>query len=73
MWPENYPAVRLFGEMRTQWRTDFGGRTGLDYTALFARIAMFGLEPAERDALFHDVQVMEGAALEHWDAQRPIP
>jgi hypothetical protein len=66
VWPENWPAIRLFASVQTQWRVGFGGATGLDYPAVFATMdRMLRNETQERkDALFRDLQVVERAALD---------
>ncbi len=63
-WPDTVQAVGLFCEMDTQWRVGMGGTVGLDYGPLFHRMDRMGLEKAEFDSLFRDIQVMEAAALE---------
>ncbi len=34
VWPENWPAFRLFCDVQSQWRTGPGGPIGLDYNVL---------------------------------------
>ena len=67
VWPENWPVIRLFTAVQTQWRTSgMGGATGLDYPAVFATMdrLLRGETQERKDALFADLQVMERAALE---------
>ena len=63
MWPENEAAINLFCSVSTQWRVGFAGPTGLDYTALFARMDRLCLPPGEYERLFQDVRVIESEAL----------
>nr|WP_282826190.1 DUF1799 domain-containing protein [Pelomonas sp. V22] len=66
VWPENWPAWRLFCEISGQWRIAGmnGVRFALDYTPLFARMERLGLSDDEWNDLFADIRVMEAAALE---------
>jgi hypothetical protein len=64
VWPENLQAVRLFDQLRTQWRHGFGGPTGLDYAAVMLMLEFAAVPQPERPALFADLQVLEAAALE---------
>lgn len=69
VWEEHVPAVSLFLACATQWRTAVlpSGerftlrRTGLDYVALetIARIQSIAID----GALFHQLQILEVAAL----------
>jgi hypothetical protein len=34
IWPSHQTVFSLFQKLQTQWRTDFGQRTGLDYAIL---------------------------------------
>lgn len=64
VWPENWQAVCLFCDLRTQWRTGgMGGVIGLDYNVLFRKMDRLALTAEEYDQLEADVRVMECAAL----------
>lgn len=63
VWPENWPAVRVFIEMGTQWRMSMSGPIGLDYTPLFHRLDRLGLEGEDWEQCFSDVRQMEADAL----------
>lgn len=63
VWPDNVPAVRVFLAMQTQWHVAMGGRTGLIYAALPEVWRRLKVPPGERDAIFHDLQFLEAAAL----------
>lgn len=63
IWPDTAAALALFTRLGTQWRIGMGGATGLDYTAVSAVLTRQRLPPAEEDALFEDIRVMESAAL----------
>ena len=64
VWPENWPAYRLFRSMQTQWIVGPGGATGLNYVPLFHKMDRMDLPQQEYDGLFEDVQAIEHAALE---------
>jgi hypothetical protein len=61
--PDNWGAFVLFDAMSTQWRTGYGGRTGLDYSALPMVMNLLGFPKKNRNSLFQDVIVMETEAL----------
>lgn len=50
--------------MMTQWRSNMGGPTGLDYAALPAVMRLTGVPPAQRADVFEAIRVLEDAALE---------
>jgi hypothetical protein len=64
VWPDNWPAVRLFVDLTTQWRVSMGVRIGVDYAAIIPVMTLRGIEESKRSALFDDIRVMEAAALE---------
>ena len=61
VWPENWPILRLFDAMRTQWRVGFGGAYGLDYNAL--PVVMDLQNVTDREWAFEGLRVMEYEAL----------
>ena len=63
MWPENAESISLFSSVSTQWRVGMGGPTGLDYVALFARMARMNLDDQTHERLFQDIRVIEAEAL----------
>lgn len=63
VWPDNVPAVRVFLAMQTQWAVGMNGRTGLIYASLAEVWRRLHVPPAERDAIFADLQLLEVAAL----------
>lgn len=60
-WTE-WPVVRLWLAVQTQWRTSFGGLVGLDYPAVFAVMAHTGVTDPTGE-IFDGLQTMESAAL----------
>ena len=64
VWPENWPAFRLFHNMQTQWRTGAAGPTGLDYAVLFTWVDRLKITAEEFEQFISDIQVMEFSALE---------
>lgn len=63
VWPDVWPAFRLFDAMGTQWRVASGGPSGLDYTAIPATAAMLGIKRRDLTDIFPDLRVMEIEAL----------
>lgn len=65
VWPQNWPAVRLFLAVETQWRVGFGfgvvAHLGLDYAAVEAAMRMMRIEAG--DTVFDDLRALERAAL----------
>ncbi len=54
----------MFGVLGTQWRMGPGGRTGLDYAAVYPLIDRLNLSPDEWIETLDDVRAMESAALD---------
>lgn len=71
MWPENWQAWNLFVQMSGQWRAGFNGIFALDYGPLFTRMDRMRLDDRTWEELFHDVRVIEAAALERIRANKP--
>lgn len=63
VWPDAWPAFRLFDAMGTQWRLGQGGASGLDYTAIPVTTAMLGIKRRDLIEIFPDLRVMEVEAL----------
>ena len=63
IWPDNWPAFRLFNAMSTQWRTGACGATGLDYTSIRDVAEYLGIKKKTIPDIFPDLQVMEAEAL----------
>ena len=65
VWPENWPAWCLYLEIGQQWRRTGidGAAYALDYNVLFTRMDHLGLSGVEREAMFGDIQHIEGVAL----------
>ena len=60
-WPENWPVLRLFDAMRTQWRVGFSGAYGMDYNTLPVVMDMLSID--DRQWVFEGLRVMEDEAL----------
>lgn len=67
LWPENVPALALFNAVSTQWRTDFGHRTGLDYAGVRAAPAFLRIKRRKRESVLTDVCTIERAWLDARD------
>lgn len=63
VWPDAWPAFRLFEALGTQWRQSVGRPTGMDYGVVPAVASMLGIERHALAALFPDLRVMEAEAL----------
>lgn len=63
VWPDAWPAFRLFDAMGTQWRLGQGGPSGLDYTAIAPTASMLGIKRRDLTDIFPDLRVMEVEAL----------
>lgn len=69
--PENWPAVRVFLALGTQWRmAPMGGACGMDYGPIPGVLVMMGLRRREWPSIFERLRVMEQAALEVIRARR---
>lgn len=64
IWPENWLAVQIFAEARTQWHTGMGGRTGLIYPSLAVLFDLHQVPQEDRLALLHDIRELEASALD---------
>lgn len=64
VWPDNWQAVQLFSDLRTQWNAGGKGPTGLNYPAMESVMRITGVRPAERAELFRCIRVMEAEALD---------
>jgi hypothetical protein len=70
VWPENWRALNIFGDMMTQWTVGMGGPVGLRYEALQAVLDLRSVPQDEREETFSGVQVMESEALRYWREHR---
>lgn len=63
VWPDNLPAVNVLVAMNTQWRTGYGGATGLDYNVLPSVFSLVGIPRGDWPDTFECVRVLESEAL----------
>lgn len=65
VWPDNWPAIRVFAALQTQWHVAPNGRLlGLRYAALVGPLwRLCGIGRKRRPALMADLQVMERSLL----------
>lgn len=68
VWAELWPAVRIFLDVRDQWRTGPGGPIALDHAAL-PPCARPGYMGRGGRRTFEQLQVMQSAALD-WFAEQ---
>jgi len=65
----NWPAVRLFWALGTQWRQGpLSGLSGLDYGAIEPTARLMGVTVTPE--LFRQLQILEGAALTALEERR---
>jgi hypothetical protein len=70
LWPENVAAFNLWRSVQTQWNTDFGRRTGLNYPGVQICINNMAPPKKERQWYFAAIQAMEHAALDEWSRKQ---
>lgn len=63
VWPDAWPAFRLFEAMSTQWRIAPGGPSGLDYAVIPAVASMLGIKRRDLTEILPDLRIMEREAL----------
>ncbi len=63
VWPDAWPAFRLFEALSTQWRLGQGGPSGLDYAAIPVTASMLGIKRRDLTDIFPDLRIMEVEAL----------
>lgn len=64
LWAENWPAMRFFLQIKTQWLHGFSGPTGLNYLVVFHELDRRNLTQDEYDDLFGSLRLIESTALE---------
>ena len=70
MWPENVRTCNIWLGIQTQWRSGFGGREGLDYTAVLSYLqTIAGMRPKAIKQTFGVLQAMEIAAVNEFQKQ----
>lgn len=63
VWPDNWPAVRLFLRVCDRWHYEApGAPAGLRWEAVYPLMDRMDLEPGEWNALAADLEVMADAA-----------
>ena len=70
VWPDNWPAWRLFRDCSTQWRTAgmTGVHVGLVYVPLFNLLDIQGLSSDDWRQTFDDIRALESEALKQMHA-----
>jgi hypothetical protein len=67
LWPENWPALRVYTQNSTQMRVVSGmaglAYLGLDYNPIHHDLDRMGLAPEDYDDLMGSIRVIEGEAL----------
>jgi len=64
VWPENWPAIDLYVQYRTQWIQGPGGPTGLNYPVLLADLDRRGITNDERTEIMDSIRVIEDVVLD---------
>lgn len=70
VWPENWGALNLFGDLMTQWNVGMNGPVGLRYEVLPTVFRLRGIPASEREEAFDGLRVMESEALRYWRDRR---
>ncbi|NYE62187.1 hypothetical protein FHW58_003402 [Duganella sp. 1224] len=70
LWPENVPAWNLFCKVLTQWNTDNGEPTGLNYPGVEVVMRKHRIKRSEELNMFNKIQAMEEATLKAWSEKR---
>ena len=70
LWPENCAIWSLWLSIQTQWFTDNGIRTRLDYQGVQVCLENRSIKKKDRSHYFEALQAMEFAALDEWAKQR---
>ncbi len=73
VYTENWPSLQFFVRMLTQWRWSGGmapQRVGFDYGAVDYPFVAAGIKKKDRVRVFSDLQRMEHAVIEEWQAQQ---
>ena len=55
VWPDAWPAFRLFNAMGTQWCVGPGGPSGLDYAVIPSTALMLGIKCRDLTDIFPDL------------------
>ncbi|HKN46065.1 MAG TPA: DUF1799 domain-containing protein [Propionibacteriaceae bacterium] len=63
LWEENWPPMRLYRRLATQWRVGMNGPIGLDYNVVFHELDRLGLDRDDYDDLFGSLQIIEETVL----------
>ena len=66
IWPDNWPAFRVFYRAMTQWQMGPSGAVGLRYEVLPFLLQLEGVPPSEWADVMTGVQVMEQETLWLW-------
>ena len=64
VWPDNWASVQVFASLSTQWNVGPGGVVGLRYESMPVVRECFGIGADEWPEVFHNLRVMEAAAVE---------
>jgi hypothetical protein len=71
LWPCNVRVWGLWQRIQTLWRSNAGGREGLDYSGLAVYLrSVARIKPRHFAETFQLIQAMETAALDEWAKQR---
>lgn len=70
VWPENWRALNLFGDLMTQWNVGMSGPVGLRYEVLPVVFRLRQVPRSEQSDALDGLQVMESEALRYWRETR---
>lgn len=63
LWPDNWPPIKLFTGISTQWRVGAGGPVGLDYNIVFHELDRSDMAGDDYDDMMGAIRVIESTAL----------
>jgi hypothetical protein len=66
LWPENEMPFGFWCSIQTQWNSDQGYRTGLNYQSIKVCMELRGIPRRDRKKLFMQTQMLEQVALEEF-------
>jgi hypothetical protein len=66
LWPENEMPFGFWCSIQTQWITDQGFKTGLNYQNVEVCMRLRGIKRRAREKLFMQMQMLEQVALEEF-------
>jgi hypothetical protein len=64
LWPEHWPALRVFMRLRSQWQPGHSGVIGLRYESIPFVMDLESIGQSDRPSVMDDLQLMESTVLD---------